>query len=63
MLKHLGQFINNHVDVLQIISAGAGGIGVLFMNIEFILKLLLATASLGYILWKWRVEYKKNKEQ
>lgn len=63
MLKHLLQFIHNHTDVLQVISAGIGGTIPLFLDIELGLKVLIGTSSLGYILWKWRVEYLKNKKE
>lgn len=63
MLKHTLEFIHNHIDILQVLGAGAGGVGVLFLDIEFILKLLLTSLSGGYIIWKWRVEYLKNKKE
>lgn len=60
-MKHIiANFIHEHKDLLQISGVGATGFGAMLTNIELVLKILIASATLGYILWKWRRDYKKK---
>lgn len=54
MMKH---FIQNHRDVLEILLAGGGGIGLMLTELELTLKILIGFATLGFILYKWRCAY------
>lgn len=63
MLKHLSSFIHNHIDTLEVLGVTGTGLGTLFMNIELGLKILVTIGTLGYLFWKWRIEYLKNKKE
>lgn len=53
--------MNKHPDILDILIAATGGMWALFLDIELILKVCIGIVTLSYIIWKWRVEYLKNK--
>ena len=49
--------ITKHKDILEILLAGGGGFTLMLTNIELVLKILIGTATLGFILYKWRCSY------
>lgn len=59
----LHKFIHNHEDLLQVIGASGGGVGLMLTNIELGLKISIGCVTLGYLLWKWRREYLKIKKE
>lgn len=56
------KYFGEHIDLIEVISVGTGGLVTMFMDIELILKVCIGCASLGYILWKWRNDYNKSKK-
>lgn len=62
MIQH---FMKNHRDVLEVIVAAGSGFSLLMTNIDFVLRVLIGCASLGFILYKWRCYYvdRKNKKK
>lgn len=56
------KFLHDHPDVLSVILAHVGAIGLTFMNVEWTLKIISLLLAIGYTCWKWVVEWKKNKK-
>ena len=49
----------NHTDIFTVITVHLSAIGVTFLDIENVLKVLSLVAATGYTLWKWYREWKK----
>lgn len=60
----INYFINKHKDILEVILAGSTGTGIFLANIQTGLQIMVAIASLGFIIYKWHCVYidRKNKK-
>lgn len=50
-------------DIAKVVGVHLGAVAVSFTNVERSLKLLSLLVAIGYGLWKWRVDYLKNKKE
>lgn len=57
----LYRFLNDHPDVLKVGLLNILSFSISFTNIEAGLKILALTLTISYGVWKWYVEYKKEK--
>ena len=56
-------YLHNHKDILEIVLAGGGGISIFLTNLQTGLQILIALASLGYIIYKWHCLYIDRKRK
>lgn len=49
------------IDVLKVFGVHTGAVIITFSNVEGFFKLLSLGVAIGYGIWKWRVDYIKNK--
>lgn len=56
-------FVNENIIILQVTGAGIGGITVIELGISLGLKILIGAITAAYMIWKWRVEYKKHQKE
>ena len=59
----MSKFLHNHPDVLNVILAHLGAIAITLSDVETALKFISLITAIGYTLWKWRVEWVKNKNK
>jgi len=52
-------YLYAHRDFIQVILVGATGYTTMLTETELILKVLIAAATLGFIIYKWIKESKK----
>ena len=53
-------YLHAHKDFIEVAIAGTTGFTVLLTETELILKVLIAIATLGFIIYKWVKEVKKK---
>lgn len=50
------------IDILKVFGIHIGAVVITLSNVEIALKIISLGVAIGYGVWKWRVDYLKNKK-
>lgn len=53
--------MTNFLKIGDVFLVNIGAITINMSNVEFSMKIISFTIGVGYAVWRWVIEYKKNK--